>query len=88
MDSTFFIFLVGTCIFVAIFIMGLHNLVDGVWHKCWHKWGKWGKPMNTGKHVIQMRICTKCNEEGVRFVLENATVTYEDDTNASDNKAS
>jgi hypothetical protein len=78
-DLTIFLLIFSTAIFLAIFSLGLNNVVDGLFHKCWHKWEPWEDPHNTGVHVVQLRTCKKCNITEHRIVVQNAKIQLLDE---------
>lgn len=73
-DSVLLILVIATAIFLAVFFLGLRNIIDGVAHQCWHSWENWEDPHNTGKDVCQLRKCTKCNQTEFRVVVYNAQI--------------
>jgi ribosomal protein S27AE len=58
-DPYLILLMLATAVFFAAFFFGLHNIFDGVAHKCWHKWGYWGVD-ETSDVITQVRRCTKC----------------------------
>lgn len=58
-DPYLILLMLATGVFIAVFMLGLHNIFDGIAHKCWHDWGDWGSD-ETSFVLTQVRKCKKC----------------------------
>ncbi len=73
-DPVLILAMVATAFFLAVFLIGLKNIGEGVLDKCWHSWGSWDEPHHNGKDVVQLRVCKKCNAMEHRVVMVNAEI--------------
>ena len=73
-DPVIIFLLIATAFFLAVFLIGLKNIVEGALERCWHSWSPWDDPHNAGKDVVQLRTCKKCNAMEHRIVMPNATI--------------